>query len=121
MSIGVNFYKDVEVIRHDGVGYFDYDYCELKYKDNHSTSWSSGNIIKLGNLFEKYVGESLPIHLSEYDVNCKDELIEPSQMIKYCDIVLSNEEDIMVQRFEYRLNYIKEMSQKGYYVSYDSY
>lgn len=121
ISIGVNFYKDVEVIIHDGVGYFDYDYCELKYEDNHSISWSGGNITKLGNLFEKYTGEYLPIHLSEYNEDCKDDLIEPSEMIRYCDMVLVHEEDKLVLQFKDRLNYIKNMSQEGYYVSYDCY
>lgn len=121
MSIGVNFYKDVELIKHEGGGICGYDYYELKYKDNHSTSWSAGNTIKLGDLFKKYTGECLPIHLSEYDENCKDDLVNPNEMVKYCDMVLIHDEDELVSEFEDRLNYIKKMSQEGYYVSYDCY
>lgn len=120
MSIGVNFYKSVELIKHEGIGMFDYDRCELKYEDNHDTSWSAGNIIKLGNLFEKYTSKNLPITLFEYHDDCLDDLIEPKDMVKYCDMVLQHKEDKLVIRFEDRLNYIKNMSSKGYYVSYDS-
>lgn len=121
MSIGVNFYKDVKLNIHKGTKPFDYDYNELKYEDNHSTSWSAGNIIKLGDLFEKYTGKYLPITLFEYHDDCLDDLIKPKDMVKYCDMVLQHKEDKLVIMFENRLNYIKNMSLKGYYVSYDSY
>lgn len=50
MSIGVNFYKDVKLIKHGGKHH---SWNELKYIDNQDTSWSAGNIIRLANIFEK--------------------------------------------------------------------
>lgn len=117
MSIGVNFYKDVKLIKHGGKYH---SWNELRYIDNQDTSWSAGNIIRLANIFEKYTNKELPIVLCEYEDNCLNNLIQPKDMIEYCDKVLNNANNEELEEFGYRIRYIKEMSVKGYYVSYDS-
>lgn len=118
ISIGVNFYKDVELIKksYDNL-YIDDDY-EIKYVDNHSTSWSGGNVIKLDELFKKYTDiESIPTLFFSYDI--KEELVDPFDMYCYCKEILEHTEDENVMEFKERLEYIKDMSSKCYYISYD--
>lgn len=120
MGRGINFYKDVKLVKHEEKDVFgDYDWNELKYIDNHSISWSYGNTYRLGLLFEKYTNLSLPIILCEDDNDCLEDLIKPEDMVKYCDKVLNNATGEELEEWGNRVEYIKEISEKGYYVSYD--
>ena len=73
------------------------------------------------DLFEKITGKIFPTLPYEECINSKDyklDLIEPSEMVKLCDMVLSDnrvDEVHMRDRFEW----FKKLSKQGYYIAYD--
>ena len=118
MSIGFNWFKKYEII-HDRLDYC-YDNYRIIYNGGNSTSHSAGNIIKVQNLIEKYSGKRIP-HVNEYDIDSIDykiDLIEPTEMIEICNKILANTECDEVG-MRNRIERFKELSEDGYYLSYD--
>ena len=118
MSIGFNWFKEYEIIYHK-LNYW-CDYYSVFYDGGDSTSHSSGNIIKVQNLIEKYGGKRIP-QVNEYAINSTDyklDLIEPSEMVEICDKILANTECDEVDMRD-RIEWFKKLSEEGYYLTYD--
>ena len=86
-----------------------------------SSSHSYGNRTKLENLFEK-VGIMIPnipdeIFDDEPEKYIQNLLIEPALISKKCQELLNSNFDL--KKLEDRIIWIKELSDKGYYVAYD--
>ena len=118
MSTGFNWFKDYEITHH-GQGHW-YDWYELEYLDGGSTSHSAGNIIKVQDLIEKYGDVRIPSISEQWidSVDYKLNLIEPTEMVKICNKILSNTECDEVDMRD-RIEWFKELSEEGYYLTYD--
>jgi len=119
MSRSVNFYKEVNI------EVTDYGYgCEdrhIEYKDNHGTSWSGWNITKLELLFDKYTElKAIPV-IGQYTEDPREKIVDPCIMSKYCSVILEHTEDDAVNEDKDRIEYIKFMSDNGYYISLESF
>ena len=120
VSIGFNWFKSYEVKKND-YGYWYEDYS-LKYVGGGDTSHSAGNIIKVQDLIEKYSnGKRIPSVCEDW-INTEDykieNLIEPQEMSNICDKILSNKEVDEVDMRD-RIEWLKKLSDDGYYLSYD--
>ena len=118
MSIGFNWFKEYEFVR-DRADYW-YDVYRIFYNGGGSTSHSSGNIIKVQNLIEKYSGKRIP-QVNEYAIDSIDykiDLIEPIEMVKICNKILENH-DVDEVDMRGRIEWFKKLSEDGYYLSYD--
>ena len=117
MSTGFNWFKDYEVI-HCCEGHW-YDWYELRYLNGGSTSHSAGNIIKVQDLLEKYGGIRVPV-IKRLDRTNEDkpDLIEPKEMSDVCAKILENS-DVDEVDMRARIKWFKELSDQGYYLSYD--
>lgn len=121
MSTGFNWFKSYEVKKNDYEGYWYEDYS-LKYIGGGDTSHSGGNIGKVQDLIEKYGnGKRIPsvcedwIDSEDYKIT---NLIEPQEMSEICDKILSNKEVDEVDMRE-RIEWFKQLSDDGYYLTYD--
>lgn len=120
MSIGFNWFKSYKIKVHKVTKIFNYDEVELEYIGGGSTSHSSANIIKVQDLIEKYSEKRIPticedwIKSEEYMLP----LIEPSVMSEICQKILNGTE---VDKLEMRnrIEWFKELSDQGYYITYD--
>ena len=120
MSTGFNWFKSYDVKKNDyGYGYEDYS---LEYIGGGDTSHSGGNIGKVQDLIEKYSnGKTIPsvcedwIDSETYKIV---NLIEPQEMSEICNKILSNKEVDEVDMRE-RIEWFKELSDEGYYLTYD--
>lgn len=115
MSIGFNWFKEYEIYLSNDY-YEDYALC---YLDGDFTSHSSGNIIKVQNLLEKYGGVRIP-QIPTHDI-CKEykpNLIEPKLMSEVCGKILENS-DVDEVDMRDRIEWFKKLSDDGYYLSYD--
>jgi len=119
MSRSVNFYKEVNI---EVIDYgYGCEYRHVEYKDNHDTSWSGCNINKLESLFDKYTElKAIPV-VGEYTENPYKKIVDPYIMSKYCSAILEHNEDDAVKEDKDRIEYIKFMSDNGYYISLESY
>ena len=120
MGIGFNWFKGYEIIHCEPDHW--YNWYELKYLDGGSTSHSAGNIIKVQDLIEKYGNKRIP-HISAEWIDSTDykfDLIEPNEMVKICNKILSNSECDEVD-MRYRIEWLKKLSEEGYYLSYNQY
>ena len=121
MSIGFNWFKDYEIksIKHDICG-GRYDYVVLKYIGGGESSHSAGNIIKVQDLLEEYGNINIP-EVNEYSLEGdKLDLVDPKEMSKVCQLIL---DDTKVDEvgFRERIEWFKELSDEGYYLTYDCY
>lgn len=121
MGVGFNWFKSYEVIPNTismGIGtYTEYD---LEYLDGGSTSHSYGNRTKLQNIFRKYLDIEIPT-IPDYCQEDKNvDLIEPAKMYELCTKLLENKKLYDLEDMEDRIEWIKELSEEGYYVSYDT-
>lgn len=118
MGVGFNWFKNYKIIEHEicygGLGK-DVEYG-IEYLDGDSTSHSYGNRSKLQDIFRKYLNVEIPT-IDDYDYK-EIELIEPCIMSNLCTKLLENKE-YDLEAMEDRIQWIKELSDKGYYVSYD--
>ena len=116
MSTGFNWFKEYKLIPWNN--YYD-TYYELVYIGGNSTSHSGGNIIKVQNLLEKYGEITIPyIETYGLDKEYEPRLISPEVMSKVCKEILENSEvDEMDMRD--RIEWFKELSDKGYYLTYN--
>lgn len=117
MSTGFNWFKKYEIIHCEPNHW--YDWYELEYLDGNSTSHSAGNIAKVQGLLEKYGGISIPYikTLNRSDDN-EPNLIEPKVMSEVCVKILENS-DVDEVDMRDRIEWFKELSDEGYYLSYD--
>ena len=118
MSIGFNWFKNYEII-HYALDHW-CDWYKLNYLGGNSTSHSAGNIIKAQELIEKYSGKRIP-SISEECIGSTDfdlELIELSEMVEICDKILANVECDKVG-MRHRIEEFKQLSEEGYYLTYD--
>lgn len=113
MSIGFNWFKTCEIYLADE-HYHEYN---LQYVGGDSTSHSAANIIKVQDLLEKYGGVRVP-SVDCYNVYNKPTLIEPEVMSEACYKVLQSTEVDEVDMRD-RIEWFKELSDKGYYLTYD--
>lgn len=117
MSTGFNWFKKYEII-HCEPDYW-YDWYELNYIDGSSTSHSAGNITKVQDLLEKYGNIRIPsIKRFNRDNEDVSDLIEPTVMSEVCVKILENS-DVDAVDMRDRIEWFKELSDEGYYLSYD--
>lgn len=118
MSIGFNWFKEYKIkINHECKFYDD---VELFYIGGGDTSHSGGNIAKVQDLVKKYSGRRIPTICEDF-IQSEDEkldLIPPEEMSKICEKILENKEVDEVDMRE-RIEWFKELSDDGYYLSYD--
>lgn len=115
MSVGFNWFKSYKIEIDDNLFYTD---VSLEYIGGDSTSHSAGNIRRVQNLLQKYSGKKIPQINENYICSDKLDLIEPKEMSKMCDKVLeSTEVDELNMRN--RIELFKELSEEGYYLTYD--
>lgn len=113
-----HWFKNIEV-RAEIYGM--YELADVVYIDGDSTSHSYGNRSKLQNLFREKCDIEIPTIHEELinSENCKSDLIEPSDMMEYCNKILSAKEcDIIWLRD--RVEWIKSLSSQGYYIAYEA-
>lgn len=120
MSTGFNWFKSYKIKIPKGTRMVNYYESTLEYIGGGSTSHSGRNIGKVQDLIEKYSGKEIPticgdwIESEEY----KLPLIEPSEMSKICQKVLNGTEVDEVGMRD-RIEWFKELSDQGFYLSYD--
>lgn len=120
MSTGFNWFKSYKITIHKGCEIFDYDDVSLKYINGGSTSHSGANIGKVQDLIEKYGGKRIPsvckdwIDSEDYDLK----LIDPSEMSEICKKILA-ESDVDKVDMRDRIEWFKELSDHGFYLTYD--
>lgn len=112
MSIGFNWFKDYEL---KSVEYG----VIVKYIGGGHSLHSAGNIIKAQNLLEEYGSINIPV-VNEYSLKEGDklDLVDPKEVSKVCQLILN---DIKVDEvgMRKRIEWFKELSDKGYYLTYD--
>lgn len=124
MGVIFHWFKEFKIETHEipiswGISNFD---SFVKFVgDCDSTSHSYGNRTKLQNVF-KEVEIMIPnipneITCEEPEKYVQNLLIKPSIMSQKCKELLNSELDL--KDMEDRIIWIKELSDKGYYVAYD--
>ena len=125
MGLCFRWFKDYKILN-TGESYlaFGFCYCDefsVDFIDSDKTSHSYYNVSLVCDLFEKTTGVLFPRLPNEEWIDSKEyklDLIKPSDMSKYCEIILNGTEvdDIdMRSRFEW----FKNLSDDGYYIAYD--
>lgn len=117
MSIGFNWFKDYKIEIDDNKFYRD---VNLEYIGGNDTSHSSGNIAKVQYLIEQYGGKRIPSICEDF-IKSEDEklkLIEPEEMSVICQKILAGTECDEVGMRD-RIEWFKQLSDEGYYLSYD--
>lgn len=117
MSTGFNWFKKYKIKISDEMFW---DSIKLKYIGGGSTSHSGGNIDKVQYLIEKYSGKRIPTICEDF-IQSEDEnldLIEPIEMYYICKGILNGKEVDEVDMRE-RIEWFKDLSEKGYYLTYD--
>lgn len=123
MSIGFNWFKSYEIKKHPGDGAWCSDMYELIYLDGGNTSHSIGNIMPVQYFIFKYgKGKSIP-YVNTETIDSEDYnltgLIEPSEMSKICTSILESDEPGL-DDFRDRIEWFKQLSDDGYYLTYDN-
>ncbi|MCM1440192.1 MAG: hypothetical protein NC131_13465 [Roseburia sp.] len=92
----------------------------LDFIDTDNTSHTYSNAKNICDLFEKYAGINIPYIESTFEYESKEDigLIYPINMIGYCNTLLSKTNDDMIKRYYDSIQFIKDLSIKGYYVIY---
>lgn len=123
MGLGFKWFKDYKILRESYLvfGSYYYDEFSIDLIDSYETSHSYYNVGLVCDLFKNTTGVSFPklpnkewIDSKGYKLN----LIKPSDMSTYCEMILNGTEvnDIdMRSRFEW----FKNLSDDGYYIAYD--
>ena len=123
MSRGINWLKDFKIEEETidyGLGK-DITYS-VEFLEGDSTSFSEGNIVKYQEAFKKYGNVEIPYMDYEYHFKpyyLKERFIEPKILSEVCGKFLSDnildKDDI-----KSRIEWFKELSDKGYYFSFDN-
>jgi hypothetical protein len=119
MGVNFNWFKTHKIIE-DKIDYGftqNVDY-RIEYLDGDSTSHGYGNRTKLQDIFRKYLNIEIPTISGYWSYKPDLNLIEPTIMSELCNKLLENKE-YDLEDMEDRILWIKELSDKGYYVSYD--
>ena len=121
MSIGFNWFKKYKIEKEEyGIGFMKETYYNVKYLEGGNTSHSAGNIIKVQNLLKEYGNITIP-YIDDDDCTedyLKEKLIEPSIVFNICNKILKDTKVDEVDMRD-RIEYFKELSEKGYYLTYD--
>lgn len=120
MSYGFNWFKTYKITIHRGTVMWDYDDKNLEYIGGDSTSHSGHNIGLVQDLIEKYSGKRIPEIEPDW-IKSEDEdlhLIEPKEMSDICQRIL-DETEVDEVRMRERIEWFKQLSDEGYYLSYD--
>lgn len=121
MSRGINWFKDFKIEEEviDNIFGQDITY-NIDFLGGDSTSFSEGNITKYQEAFEKYGDITIPYIDYEYYLKPEDlEFIDPKILSEVCSKFLSDnilDKDDIKDRIEW----FKEMSDKGYYFSFQN-
>lgn len=120
MSCGFNWFKTYKITIHRGTAMWDYDDKILEYIDGGSTSHSGRNIESVQDLIEKYGGKRIPEIEPEWIKSEYEDLhlIEPKEMSDICQKILDGTEVDDVGMRD-RIEWFKQLSDDGYYLSYD--
>lgn len=118
-----NWFKSYKIEKiADGIMYCCSDEYRIDYIGGGNTTHSSGNIGKVQDLIEKYSdGKSITsvcedwIEQENYKI---PNLIEPKEMSEICERILLNREVDAVGMRE-RIEWFKQLSDDGYYLTYD--
>lgn len=121
MGLSFNWFKNYQIIIQDRGGFVSEPYCSdiiLTGGDNTSHAYSS--VCNIKHLFQKVTGLEFPT-INTYSIHCENDdigLIEPIEMVKYCELILASKEvDLLDERD--RVEWFKKLSEQGYYISYD--
>ena len=120
MSTGFNWFKSYKITIHKGNHMFDYDETKLEYIGGGDTSHSGGNIGKVQDLIEKYSGKRIPTICADW-IDSEDyelPLINPEEMSSICGKILQGTEVDEVD-MRARIEWFKQLSDQGYYLTYD--
>ena len=115
----VYMYKNSSMIS-ERTKMWDWDEHKLEYIGGGSSSHSGTNIANVQDLIEKYSGKRIPT-IEEDFINSEDEdlhLIEPKEMSQICKKILADDEVDKVN-MRHRIELFKNLSDEGYFLSYD--
>lgn len=117
MSIGFNWFKDYEL---KTIKYSMHDNgIIVKYIGGGDTSHSAGNIIRVQELLEEYGNIRIPEICEDWlKEGDKLDLIDPKEVSKVCQLIL-NDTKVDEVGFRERIEWFKELSDEGYYLTYD--
>lgn len=120
MSTGFNWFKSYKITIHRGTTIWEYDEKTLDYIGGSSTSHSGRNIAVVQDLIEKYSGNRIPeIEVEWIESENEDlHLIDPKEMSEICQKILSGTE-VDKMNMRNRIEWFKQLSDEGYYLSYD--
>ena len=71
------------------------------------------------NIFKKYLNTEIPTIPDYYQEDINVNLINPSEMSELCDKLLDHKDTYDLEDMEDRIEWIKQLSDEGYYVTYD--
>lgn len=122
MGITFTWFKDVKVDERE-LGMFEYN-DPVEYIDGDNCNHSPGNVIDLQTIFEKYGDVDIPCINKYLFSGTKEELISmlipKENVIEICDKFLNNSDEIDPNDMRDRIEWIKKLSEDGYYISYES-
>lgn len=129
MGIGFNWFKNYKIVEHETIspwgGGENKEYT-LEFIDSNSTDFGYGNASRLNMILKQYGDIEIP-HIDDIGYYYKEDieelanLINPKAVSKVCAKFLNdiNEED--EEDLRDRIEWIKEISDEGYFISYDRY
>lgn len=122
MGITFTWFKDVKVDERE-LGMFEYN-NPVEYIGGDNCNHSPGNVIDLQTIFEEYGDVDIPCINKYLFSGTKEELISmlipKEKVIDICNKFLNNPEEKDSNDMRDRIEWIKELSEDGYYISYES-
>lgn len=122
MGLTFNWFKDVKADERE-LGMFEYN-DSIEYIDGDNCNHSPGNVIDLQTIFEEYGDVDIPCINKYLFSGTKEELISmlipKEKVIDICDKFLNNPDEIDPNDMRDRIEWIKKLSEDGYYISYES-
>ena len=125
MGLGIKWFKDYKISNsgetYGAFGFCCYDKYSINLIEADSTSHSYGSVGLVTSLFEKTIGKPFPKIPNEECIDSEDynlNLVKPEEMSKYCQRILDGAEVDCIDMRE-RVEWFKELSDKGYYIAYD--
>lgn len=119
MGIALYWFKDYKISKYKDVyfnGYYDFRLIECN-----STSHSSRNVRLVQDLFFSITNKAFPMIPGCSFINSTDfcsDLIEPNDMLKYCNEILKNP-TVDLLNLRSKFEWFKKYSEQGYYVAYE--
>jgi hypothetical protein len=123
MGLGFRWFKDYKILRESYLvfGSCYYDEFSIDFIDSDETSHSYYNVGLVCDLFENTTGVSFPKLPNEEWIDSKDyklNLIKPSDISTYCEMILNGTEVDNID-MRSRFEWFKNLSDDGYYIAYD--